>query len=350
MRLTNGLKDTYAPFDPELATVAAQPLAEGARQTVLDELFRDFDVLMRRANFLPLSHADIERASLLRSDWGINMQVAFELFEKLQVYYRGNTVGQRRRRSWRRFWKEEIVEVPVFQRFAVIIKLKKSNRFPISIDTDDVFLKYFKDIPQADIEMLLPGARIVMPGIHRLKVGGSMVSGLALIAFNIAKQLLTAAVLPVAYFYGLIFAVLGYGWRQYAGYQSARHACSLRLTESLYFQSLANNQGVLHCLLDEAEEQDGREAILAYYYLWRDAGAAGITMNELDAAIERDLEAKLGRPIDFEVDDALEKLQRMKLAALHGDRFVAVPIDDALEQLDREWDNLFAYHRAAEAA
>ncbi len=349
-RLYDGLKDTYAPFDPEGTTVAVQQLPHEDRQAVLDELFRDMDELMRKANFIPLGRADLDRASLLRSEWGINMQVDFDLFEKVQIYMRGDALGVRSRRSWRRFWKEEIVEIPVYQRLAVIIKLKKSKRFPKSIDTDDVFLKYFKDIPQADIEMLLPGARVVMPGIHRIKVGGSMVSGLALLAYNVIKELLKAAILPVAYFYGLLFAVLGYGWRQYAGYQNARHACNLRLTESLYFQTLANNVGVLHYLLDEAEEQDGREAILAYYFLWQVAGPAGMTIQELDIAIERYLEQKLGQPIDFEVDDAVVKLERMKLVSIQGNRYVAAPIDAALEHLDRAWDTHFAYHKAEAAA
>ena len=104
---------------------------------------------------------------------------------------------------------------------------------------------------------------------------------------------------------GVLCALFGYGWRQYAGYQNAKHACNLRLTQSLYFQTLANNVGVLHYLIDEAEEQDTREAILAYYFLWTAAGPSGMTMAELDAAIERDIELKTGKSTDFEVDDAL---------------------------------------------
>lgn len=346
-RLYDGLKDTYAPFDPETATVPVQLIPEEDRGGVLEQFFTDVDELMRKANFTPLSRVDLERASTMRSEWGINMEVDFDLFEKVQLYMRGNAMGKRYRKPWYRFWKEEAVEVPIFQRLALIIKLKKCNRFPRSIDTDDIFLKYLKDIPQADIEMLLPGAQIVMPGVHRIKLGGSIVSGLAVLGFNVVSKIFLSAAMSVTFIYGLPFALMGYGWRQYAGYQTARYQCNLRLTESLYFQTLANNVGVLHCLLDEAEEQDAREATLAYFFLWNHGGPGGMTLENLDAAVERYLQEQTGQAIDYEADDALAKLERMQLVTRDGNRYIAIPIDAALERLDVTWDGQFTYNSAA---
>lgn len=343
-RFYDRLKNTYAPFDPEIVTVPVQSLSAEEREAALEQLFRDVDDLMRKANFLPLGRADFERAAEMRSDWGINMEVDFDVFERLQVYMRGDAAVRRTRRHWFQFWREVTAEVPVYQRLALVIKLKKSPRLPKSIDTDDVFLKYLKDVPQADIEMLLPGARIVMPGMHRLKLGGSIVSGLAILGFNIVRQMLASAMFSVTFVYGLPFALMGYGWRQYVGYQTARYECNLRLTESLYFQTLANNVGVLHGLLDEAEEQDFREAALAYFFLWR--SPAGKTLEELDGDVEEYLRKVTGQAIDFEADDALAKLERLQLVAKQGSLHVAVPIASALEQLDHVWDHHFAYHRA----
>lgn len=350
-RLHNDLNNAYAPFDPEATTVPAHLARSDSdagvsipdRDSLRNELFQHVDELMRRANFIPLTDADVERAATMRSEWGINMDVDLEAFDKVQMYYRGNTIGQRARRSPIFFWREEVVDVPVYQRLALVIKMRKHKRFPKTIDTEAVFLKYFKDIPQADIEMLLPGARIVMPGVHRLKLGGSLVSGLVILGYNVAKQIVSTAMFGMTYLWGLVIALGGYGWRQYAGYRMTKHACNLRLTQSLYFQTIANNSGVLSCLFDEAEEQDAREAILAYYFLWRFAGAAGMSARDLDDAIERDLEIRTGQPVDFEVDDALAKLERFHLVATRNGRYLAVPIQNALEILDRTWDNQFGY-------
>src|SRR6185295_2115696 len=115
----------------------------------------------------------------------------------------------------------------------------------------------------------------------------------------------------------------------------------LQLTQSLYYQNLGNNQGVLFALLDEAEEQECREALLAYYYLWRHAGPAGWKASDLDDYVEMDLERLADLKVDFEIEDALAKLERLKLVTKIDDRLAAVPIEQALESLDYAWDNYF---------
>lgn len=347
-RLYESLKDLYAPFDPESTTLQVRNLSARERTATLDDLFDRVDELLRKANFIPLSEADLKRALAMASEWGINMEVDMTLFEKVRLYMRGDGVGQRAKRPWYAPWREVIADVPTFSRLAVIIKMKKDKRFPKNIDTDDVFLKYFKDIPQADIEMLLPGARIVMPGSHRWKLGGSIVGGFGAFVFQVIKTTTAVTATGLVGLIGLPFALLGYGFRQYAGYQSARHACSLRLTESLYFQTLANNAGVLYCLLDEAEEQDAREALLAYFFLWKHAGPRGMTMAELDKAIEAFLGEKTRQDIDFEVDDALAKLEKLRIVSLDpSGRYTVLPIEETLERLDHLWDNQFTYNNAA---
>lgn len=39
------------------------------------------------------------------------------------------------------------------------------------------------------------------------------------------------------------------------------------LTENLYFKNLDNNAGVFHHLIDAAEEEEFKEAALAYFFL-----------------------------------------------------------------------------------
>ena len=364
-RFHDELLDAYAPFDPEATTLPVSYLYPSGsiligvdpakrdpndREHRIDQLFDRFDQIMAKANFIELDRQVVVEASKRHSEWGIDMKVDFSIFDRFRLYMRGDVTGVRRIRRWQHLWAEEEVHLPIYQRLVVILKLHPSKRLPKSLDTDDVLIKYFKDIPQADLEMLLPGAKAVMPGFARLKLGGSLLSGLGLMGYNVVKQIVGTAIFGVEYLYGLLVAMLGYGWKQYSGYQSVRHAVSLRLTESLYYQNLANNSGVLFSVLDEAEEQDNREAILAYFFLWRFAGPNGWTMNQLDDAIEKDLEFRLKRPIDFEVDDALAKLERIKLVVRQGDFHVAVPIAQALEQLDYAWDNIFSYNARQSAA
>jgi len=117
----------------------------------------------------------------------------------------------------------------------------------------------------------------------------------------------------------------------------SRQTYTLQLTQSLYYQNLDNNGGVMFRLLDETEEQEVREVLLAYFYLWRYAGDAGWTSKELDDYIELDLERRLKMEIDFEIGDAMNKLVKAGIATVTGERFKAVPIAEAQAQLDQLW-------------
>src|SRR5262249_39056932 len=151
-------------------------------------------------------------------------------------------------------------------------KQRKHRRLGKSPDTESVFLKVFKDIPKLDLEMLLPGARVQITKWDRSKIGFPLLTGLALAVWKIIQdvfQFVRAVVLHPSMLWGAAVAGLGYGYKSFYGYQTTKQRYSLNLTQSLYYQNLDNNAGVLFRLLDEAEEQECREAILAYYYLWR---------------------------------------------------------------------------------
>jgi len=138
--------------------------------------------------------------------------------------------------------------------------------------------------------------------------------------------------------------LFGYAYKQWYQYQVTKTEYGKMLVESLYYQNLDNNLGVVTRLLDEAEEQECRETILAYYYLARHAPAQGWTSEQLDDYVEMELEGKLNMKVDFEIGDALDKLERLNIVTRHGEHYRAVPLEKALEALDYRWDNYFQYN------
>jgi Protein of unknown function (DUF3754) len=147
---------------------------------------------------------------------------------------------------------------------------------------------------------------------------------------------------------GLAGGTISFGLRSFRGYLQTKERYQLSLTESLYYKNLDNNAGVLMRLIDEAEEQENREALLAYFFLRRDVAPTGLTAEQLDRRIEAFLERQLGRAIDFEVGDALAKLIRWRLVEkLPHDKLRALPFEAALTTLDSAWDQIFSYSQAA---
>lgn len=340
------LKNTYAPFDPDADTITLQPLNPDERKHRQDILFADFISLLEKANYTHLSHATLHEAiEIGASDWGLNMDVDFDVFDRLEVFSRGDILGTRTRRRAVKLWQVEEVKVPVYKRLVLILKLRKHKRVPRDVDTNTVFIKLFKDIPKVDLEMLLPGARLKMPTIQRGKLGVSMASSVGFVMYKLIKD---AALLaqglhnPVA-FWTPLSLVFGYGYKQYYGFQQARVNYNLMLTQSLYYQSLDSNSGVLTRMVDEAEDQEFREALLGWYCLWRYAGPEGWTQAALDDYIELELERRARLKVDFEIDDALGKLLRLGVVEQVGERYRAQPLERALSILDGVWDNYFRY-------
>ncbi|HEX4149865.1 MAG TPA: TMEM143 family protein, partial [Pirellulales bacterium] len=341
------LKSAYAPFDPDADTLNETGLSDHEQRARLDRLFGRFTWLLQRANFEQLSRADLEQAMAAASHHGLSLEVDFDFFDRLEIYSRGEVARTQQRRSWKRLYRREAVEVPVYQRLVIMFRVRE-GRATRNLDTQDVFIKLFKDIPKMDLEMLLPGTRVKMSLLDRIRIIMPTVSGLVVSAVKAFKGALLAAAAGIYGILAVLGMTLGYGVKSFFGYLQTKQKYQLNLTESLYYQNLDNNAGVLCRLLDEAEEQENREAVLGYFFLWRQAGGRGNTAEGLDRQIELFLGEALGRPVDFEVEDALEKLLRMGLARqLPDGRYVALPLAASLQALDHAWDNYFSYNAAA---
>lgn len=344
------LKSAYSSFDPDADTQAATALSDSQRQSQLALLFERFTWLLERANFQKLTRDDLEKAMAAASHHGLSLEVDFDFFERLEIYSRGEVTGTQYRRHWKRLYRREAVQVPVYQRLVIMFRVRDGQRATRNLDTQDVFIKLFKDIPKMDLEMLLPGTRVKMSLIDRIRIVMPTVSGLVVSAIKAFKGALLAAAAGIYGILALLGVTLGYGVKSFFGYLQTKQKYQLNLTESLYYQNLDNNAGVLCRLLDEAEEQENREAVLGYFFLWRQADGRGNMAAGLDRQIERFLSQALGRPIDFEVDDALDKLLRMGLARqLPDGRYMALPLAASLEALDHAWDNYFSYNAKAAA-
>jgi hypothetical protein len=328
------LKETYAPFDPDADTRRVGSLSEGQRGELRARLFEGLGFLLARGNFVRLAEAEINRALDDRSHWGLHLKVDFTAFERLELYARGDTIGTRYRRHWRTRFRREAVEVPIYQRLVILFRLRPGRRFSRYVDSRDVYLKLFKDIPKPDLDMLLPETRVTMSLLDRVKVMLPTATG---IAVAISKGIGMGLTLP---FLLLVGGTLGYGVRSMYGYLNTRQKYQLSLTQSLYYQNIDNNAGVIHRLLDEAEEQENRETLLAWFFLWRHAGAEGWTPAELDLRIEEFLHREADQAIDFEIADALEKLARFGIAENRAGRWHALPVEPAVAALAKYWQAL----------
>jgi hypothetical protein len=88
----------------------------------------------------------------------------------------------------------------------------------------------------------------------------------------------------------------------------------------------------------DAEEEECKEAILAYYFLLN--STYSMSRRELDRSIESWFAEKWNCTIDFEIDDALDKLLNLGLVTVENDqRLSAIDLEDAQKALMVHWQN-----------
>jgi len=337
------LKDLYAPYDPDADTRKVDPIPAAELDFRRDKVFDEVGKFLEKANYMRLGREEVETIMEGSSAWGLEMHVDWDIFERVEFYVRGDETFKRSYRSLRTLYLKKEVDVPTFSRLVILIKQKAAKGLAPDADTDNVFIKLFKNMPKMDLEMVLPGTRPKLSKFDRAMIAYPLVTFGGLITYKYVNEIFFDNTMPIpemmkkaAGGVALLALFGGYAYRSYFSWSVKKTNYTLQLTKSLYFQTLDSNAGVLHRLLDEAEEQEVREALLAYYYLWRHAPSEGWSEKRLDDYIEEQLQNKLGIKVDFEVADALDKLRALGLLEKSGDRLKVVPLHQALDIVSRK--------------
>ncbi len=352
------LEELYDSVDPDSQHLDLESEEPAYRDAVTSKLVDRLSGLLYRAHYKRLTREEMLRAIQVGREWGQRIEVDFEIFDRLEIFARGYNTVTKQRRRWRNFYRLETIELPEFQRLILGFRVrahdenrKSSKADKDLLDNKFVYLKAFKNIPETDIEMLLPGTKVLLTKFDRAKILFPTVSGLAITLYKIGRGVL---VLSLAFTLHQLYDQL-LGWIIFLGasgtyifksvmsYFRTKSQYQFGLTKSLYLKNLENNLGVIYRILNEAEEQELCEAMLAYTVLWKDnqARGVGLTSKELDNVVEQFLLETTAIDVDFEVHDALGKLARLDLAKVCYDgKWSVTGIDDANKRLAEKWQEL----------
>lgn len=357
----NELKKAYLPFSPDRDTVKVLQYSPEELSASQDQLLDEVANLVLRANYNHLTREDMERVFTGQSPHGLELKVDLSEYEQLLLFYRGSGFETTQKRTWQSlFMKQVNVDVPIYQRLFLLIKLKPEDQrikeimesegvdeekaakklrkyrsnLPERMGNEHIYLKLFKRIPQVDLEMLFPTTRIALKPFDKLKLGVTCGGGTGASIIATATKVAAAAnPMTAATALGGLAAVI---FRQVTKVISQRTKYMMLLAQKLYFHNLANNRGVLTLLVDRAEEEEVKEALLVYYFL-----ARGIyKRNQLDllgAEIEAFLEREYGIHIQFDVGEAVSRLVLDGIVTEQGEDLVTLPPDEACKHLESRW-------------
>jgi len=355
-QVIESLKDSYAPIDPDADTINFENDKPLTNLNFVELL----EGLLEKANYERVTENDLNQALNESSLFKIRLHVDFDDFSEVLLFSRGESTKQETIKSWFGLITKTI-EFTNYERVVVYLRFKddyqqNDSSLP-NCKAGSTLLKLFQNVPKADLEMLFPNTSVRMRTIDKLLIGiPAMISGGIILTTKLGASLILIGSL-IGFWIGLssqpvdlnktaimtllagVAALGGYLWKQFNSFKNRKLKFMQTLTQNLYFKNLDNNAGVFHRLANDAEEEECKEAILAYYFLL--INEQPLSRKELDDMIEHWMLTKWDCEIDFEIDDALNKLLALKLVEETDDKLNAISIDDGIQLLDERWDDYF---------
>jgi hypothetical protein len=342
------LLDLYLPFNPDSDKRTFRTYGADELEKREQKFYETFQTIANAANFDRVTEREIDYAFKVDSELAINVYADLTDFETLMFFKRGDHTQEITTRRhvllFRNVLKKRVL-LDIFERVIMVIKFKPDydktkSTLKEDVITDKIYIKTFKNVPKPDLEMILPNSRVKMRGMDKFKIAVPLIIGILAILFSILTA--TKSRLSLIVLASFVVGLLGYIVKTYIGYKNAILSYIKTLITGLYFKNLNNNAGVMEYVVDEAEKQETKEALLGYWFVLN--SEKPVSETHLDETVERWF-ARRDIFIDWEVRDALTKLERLGLLRRdEGNVWQALPLPDALRHLDYLWDNYFQYN------
>ncbi len=360
---SEALKALYDPLDPD-----APPSRRDHGEAAFNAFAAALDEELAHGNFTEIDPESVRTAETTKRLTGLAIKPSMAGIRRIRYYARGARKESVEVKSWFGLRKQTI-EVEAMRDVIVLVAFKSDAEISKEdakalanmrrgVRPGAVLAKHFRNVAAPELVTLHPGARPSMRRRDQVFLAAPAIVAGTPVLINLWPALTILFAVLAAYFgaqgvieeselkraiaaiSGLV-AVGAFVMRQRLKYEAQTLRYQKRLADTVYFRNLANNAGVIDLLVGAAAEQDTKEALLAYSAL-RNAKRS-LTKAEIDADAEAFLRTKFGLDINFDIQDALAKLERLGLIQRAGETIEAVPPPQALERLDAAWDGLFQF-------
>ncbi|KAJ9540401.1 hypothetical protein OSB04_026907 [Centaurea solstitialis] len=206
--------------------------------------------------------------------------------------------------SLRNLMSKITIQEPTFDRIIVVYRGASTK----GEKERGIHVKHFKNIPMADMELVLPEKKNPsLTPMDWVKFLISAVVGLVAVVGSIET--------PQADFwvmFAILSAVAGYCAKIYFTFQANMVAYQSLITQSMYDKQLDSGKGTLLHLCDDVIQQEVKEVIISFFILMEQGKA---TLEDLDLQCEELIKEEFGATCNFDVDDAVHKLEQMGIVA-----------------------------------
>ncbi|CAL5036246.1 unnamed protein product [Urochloa decumbens] len=264
-----------------------------------------------------------------------------------------NNIWEIVKASFRILFARSTLQEPAFQELIILHtdeaaqseKKDKSEMLPLQ-------LKIYEKIPIPDLPVVFPHKKLSFRILDTVRLDIATVIGLLAYVVNYKFESLASS--PSAFLLDIvaISALLILVFRVALGYKQTRDRYQLLVNKTLYEKTLASGFGSVYFLLDASEQQQYKEALLAYAMLLCRKKYQVSSRASIRDTCEEFMYEKFKAKIEMPIDKAMETLVRLglviELPTNGGSSVIGVPCSEAYEILRSRWDSLLE-HRTEQA-
>ncbi|KAJ4732977.1 aminopeptidase (DUF3754) [Rhynchospora pubera] len=213
------------------------------------------------------------------------------------------------------------IQEPTFDRMIVVYRRAGTESKP----DRGIYVKHFKNIPMADMELVLPEKKTPsLTPMDWVQFLISVVIGLVTLVSSL--EMPKADIWVVV---AILSALAGYCAKIYFSFQQNMETYKNLITKSMYDKQLDSGRGTLLHLCDDVIQQEVKEVIISYFILMEQGKA---TPTDLDLRCEELIQEEFGMRCDFDVHDAVQKLERLGIVQRDSiGRIYCLPLKTANE-------------------
>lgn len=385
-KIEEALKCNYSPFNPDASVVQRSgSLAERAKMEA--ELLELLEHTLQRANYRSLDWVAIQQAVQLADLVDIKTDIDFHDYEQLVLFYRGESKENGTRQKF--LWKQRIA-MNVYANVILGLKFKEKEHFlskgrkleKLTFQPGSIYFYLYKNIPQNDLELLFPNVQLSMNLFDRiLFVVPALGAAISMFIKIVPNLLLLVGVITFLIFgpsfserlgvsesqiheaspvmfalSSVLLALGGFAYKQYDSYKNKRIRFMKNVTETLFFRNLATNSSVFHSVVDVAEEEECKEAILVYYQMLIHKGS--MSRQALEQSINVWMKKQYGSQSSFDTTKVINRLNKLSteivntesattpcvksLLAVTPEGICHIPtLTEATHVIDKLWDSAY---------
>lgn len=344
------IKRLFDPINPDKDTIQTRQWNRKERLDMEFWLLQRLDDIVEKANFHELPKSTLDRAMEEHDSEGVRVSVDRNKFDVLKIWALGKERPEIKLPWYKSLFFKSKGEVPkkpeYYKRVVIAIRFKRDQK---------LLLKSFKEVPVNNLEMLLPEGRILMSKYDKSVITAMVVFGGLSALAKAVTYLASMNVNAMLWIMGLTGVI---GVNALTRYKNKRNAYLADLNRMLYFKNIANNRGLITLLVDRAEDESFKEALLVYTFLLTNrspssrakaskalvpAELGGLTDVQLERRIEEWVQVKTGvKKLEFDSSEALKLLKHFGIVSEANEKLHVLPLDAAMRNLPQEPRSLVA--------